>query len=111
MKTRFTTDKRLVFWCPGCKEAHGIPTDKWQWNGQRDTPTLIPSVLTRSGHFALPGGPCWCTYKEKYGADSTTFSCVRCHLFLTDGQLQFLSDCSHEYAGRAVALEEWDTHD
>ncbi|MCP8600812.1 anaerobic dehydrogenase, partial [Acinetobacter baumannii] len=28
----------------------------------------------------------------------------RCHLFLTDGKIQFLSDCHHELAGLTVDM-------
>jgi hypothetical protein len=31
---------------------------------------------------------------------------IRCHTWITDGQVIFLSDCSHEYAGRTVDLLE-----
>lgn len=32
----------------------------------------------------------------------------RCHSFITDGKIQYLSDCFHELAGQTVDLPEID---
>lgn len=44
----------LMFWCPGCDEAHGPIVERtaaarplWTWNGDRERPTLSPSILVR----------------------------------------------------------------
>ena len=58
-------------------------TNNWTWNGDIDKPTLKPSVLTRSNAFT-------------------------CHSWITDGQAQFLNDCSHDLTGKTVDLEEVD---
>jgi hypothetical protein len=29
-----------------------------------------------------------------------------CHSFITDGKIQFLSDCTHSFAGKTVELPE-----
>jgi hypothetical protein len=34
-----------------------------------------------------------------------------CHSFVTDGKIQFLSDCTHALAGQTVALPDWPTED
>ncbi len=31
-----------------------------------------------------------------------------CHSFVTDGRIQFLSDCTHPLAGQTVDIPEWD---
>lgn len=31
-----------------------------------------------------------------------------CHSFITDGEIQFLNDCTHKLAGHTVDLLEWD---
>jgi len=31
-----------------------------------------------------------------------------CHSFITDGQIKFLGDCTHELAGQTVALKPFD---
>lgn len=93
------------FHCPGCDEMHSI-NDNWGFNGDLDRPTFTPSVLTTTGHF-VPGhsGDCWCTYEKKRGKKAP-FKCKRCHSFVTDGQIRFLGDCTHELAGKTVDLPE-----
>lgn len=72
------------FHCPACDEVHAVRTgpNGWQWNGDRDKPTLTPSVLVTGR-----GDPNY-----------------RCHSFVTDGRIQFLDDCSHALAGQTVDL-------
>jgi hypothetical protein len=57
----------------------GLPN--WTWNGDVDKPTLKPSIRS----FISP--------KE-----------IRCHSSVSDGQVQFLSDCTHEFAGQTLDL-------
>lgn len=81
----------LWFFCPGCDEPHGVkiegtlnhPHGPWSWNGDREKPTLQPSVL-HDGETRPDG--------------------FRCHSFVTDGRIQFLSDCTHAIAGQTVPL-------
>jgi hypothetical protein len=80
----------------------------WAWNGSIESPTLSPSVLVRSGHYA-PGqkpGSCWCTYNEEHADDPAPFSCAICHSFVKDGAIEFLSDCTHALAGQTVPLPQ-----
>ena len=71
--------------------VHGNVTRKgtccWSWNGDTENPTLKPSIRTR-GH--------------EFGKD------VVCHTFVNDGNVQFLSDCTHELAGKTMELLEVD---
>lgn len=106
---------RLSFWCPGCKTSHTIRhgPDGWGWNGSVEKPTFTPSVLFRSGHYA-PGfssnDNCWCKYnaeQEAKGECPAKFKCQQCHTYITDGRIQFLSDCTHELAGQTVDLPEF----
>lgn len=104
----------LIFWCPGCKGAHRINhgPDGWKWNGSTTKPTFSPSVLVRNGHY-LPGhdkSSCWCTFNKAHPEEAPTFKCLICHSFVVDGNIQFLSDCSHELAGQTVPLPEWPKH-
>lgn len=103
----------LAFNCPGCGEGHVIavgdgPGPRWGFNGDYDRPTFTPSILVRSGHYLpghKPGDGCWCTYCDEDEADGEPgFSCKQCHSFVTNGQIQFLSDCSHALAGQTVPL-------
>jgi hypothetical protein len=78
------SDHDLVsFWCPGCSEVHTIRVSAggWSFDGNHERPTFSPSI-------AVAGGE-----------DNS-----RCHSFVRDGQIEFLSDCTHEMAGKTVAL-------
>lgn len=78
-----------VFWCPGCNCSHGFKTKEttdnlhhqWKWNGDMEKPTVTPSIGT---FMDLPN--------------------QRCHLFMKNGQLQFLSDSFHFLAGQTIDM-------
>lgn len=88
------TDRTLLFWCPGCDEAHGIPVDGsrgWIWNGSLDAPTVSPSIVI--------GRKTWVNgYEERL---------VKCHSFVREGRIEFLGDCTHHLAGQTVDLPDW----
>lgn len=102
---------QIAFWCPGCKTSHTIQHGegsgpRWGWNGNAEAPTFTPSVLERSGHY-VPGhesGPCWCTYYDEHPDEVRDFACGICHTFVTNGQIQFLGDCTHALAGQTVSM-------
>lgn len=93
----------LMFWCPGCEVItdghkvgglHMLPVSdaggrpQWAWDGNLDSPTLEPSILSRTG----PDGG------------------FVCHSFLRAGVFEFLGDCTHSLAGQHVpipALPQW----
>ena len=87
------------FYCPGCAQYdapdHGrlhqvhVVTTGWTFNGDVDKPTLSPSVLVTGGFWE----------------DGTNIE-VRCHSFVREGRIEFLSDCSHKLAGMTVELPE-----
>lgn len=114
---RVSEGGRVAFRCPGCGDVHSIPVGegpgpRWGFNGDYERPTFTPSVLVRSGHFTerhQPGSDCWCTYCADDKADGLPpgFSCYLCHSFVTDGQIQFLGDCSHALAGQTVPLPDF----
>lgn len=116
---------RVGFWCPGCKEMHQITVQVdpnrqgpiWGFNGDYDRPTFTPSVLVRG--IRSPSGADVMTddEDEEYDAlfaqggrdavlTSRFGSC--CHSFVTDGQIQFLGDCTHSLAGQTVPLRPFD---
>ena len=103
----------VSFRCPGCGNYHILRVRKpgdgkrssWEWNGDYERPTFTPSVLFQSGHYAkgfIPGSGCWCDEPD-FG-----YRCVRCHSYVTDGQIQFLGDCSHSLKGQTVPLPDID---
>lgn len=94
------------FFCPGCKENHVVGTG-WGFNGNHDRPTFTPSINVTGTKLAV--------------SDEETMSLVRqgvknlpkaetvCHSFITDGEIQYLNDCTHELAGQTVELPELET--
>lgn len=100
------------FRCPVCRSIHGVRTagaSVWTFNGDEVRPTFSPSVLVKSGHYAKgrEPGDCWCDYEQRTG-ETTPYHCYVCHSFVTDGQIQFLGDCTHELAGQTVPLPPWE---
>lgn len=89
-KIKIGSDKHVVFWCPGCGFAHRVPVKPdprgWEYNGDVEKPTLSPSVLVR-----------W-TNEDKQQV---------CHSFVRDGKIQFLSDCTHNLAGKTIDVPDW----
>lgn len=114
-KLRILEDGMVAFWCPGCEQYHGIYVDRaehpvWSFNGNYEKPTFSPSILIKSGHYcdhARPGD-CWCNFKERFPGEGgpPPFKCGICHSFVTDGKIQFLSDCTHKLAGQTVELPD-----
>jgi hypothetical protein len=108
--------KGYLFFCPGCQELHQYD-NRWTFNGDMDKPTFQPS---------LKYGPSWSTPKGwdpdkapknedgslKTQENGKVIGAVErtCHLFMTDGKIQFLGDCSHDLKGQTVdcpEIPEW----
>lgn len=116
-KLRSAEGGRLLFWCPGCDGAHQVAVGegagpRWGYNGNPEAPTFTPSVLVQSGHYARGHtGKCWCDYNAERiakGEEPSGFSCSVCHSFVTDGNIQFLGDCTHALAGQTVPIPDFD---
>ena len=58
--------------------------DTWDFDGNYDSPTFSPSMLSNSGQ-SDPDRPL-------------------CHSFLQQGQWHFLGDCTHDLAGQTVPM-------
>lgn len=95
-----SNDKRrvgIVIFCPACKRHHRVITEeandgqtaRWGFNGNLDLPTFTPSILT------------WSPDTKQ----------TRCHSFVTNGKIQFLSDCEHELKNQTVDLPDLDGPD
>jgi len=86
-----------LFECPGCGIHHAFYTVQtnrpgeehavWSFNGDVERPTFAPSLLVR--------------WEEGEAREPRV-----CHSFVRDGQIQFLSDCTHHLAGQTVDLAE-----
>ena len=88
------SDGILLFRCPGCNNLpHQIRIKQspnkccWGFNNDFDKPTFTPSYLLQ-----------W------IGANDQ--NCV-CHSFITDGNIQFLNDCTHDLAGQTIEIPQW----
>lgn len=93
------TDRYLTFWCSGCGEPHSVPVageKAWQWNGERDRPTLAPSILIR-----YPAYPTAAEGFEQWRTERV------CHSFVRDGRIQYLGDCTHALAGKTIDLPDF----
>lgn len=111
-KLRSLAGDRIAFRCPGCNETHqitvmplGIRGDaisgpKWSFNGNFEKPTFKPSVLVTWNEPSDVEGEFDDESKDKQ---------FRCHSFVTDGRIQFLSDCTHSLAGQTVDLPDWES--
>jgi hypothetical protein len=81
----------VVFDCPGCGYHHFVTVNgtlnesgaSWAWNGDLEKPTFSPSILVNK---SMP---------ER-----------RCHSFIRNGKIEFLTDCFHALAGQTVDLPE-----
>lgn len=99
---------RVAFWCPGCREMHEVRVDGegrpcWNFNEDYDRPTFSPSILVRGVQTEIDDRGEW-TGEWICGPDGKPLPLV-CHSFVKDGRIQFLADCTHELAGKTVALE------
>jgi hypothetical protein len=113
-----TGDEGLSYWCQGCNGWHAIRTkgaSAWGWNGNVERPTFTPSVLLQGTRLTEKGNAEIEAWREAgmpprgdAPFDSVPYCC---HSFVTNGQVQFLGDCTHALAGQAVELAdlpEWD---
>lgn len=97
---------QLVFVCPGCDEYVYIPVTgprAWTFNGDVESPTLSPSILRQ--------GVDWPTEDELtriHAGEDVPARPVRCHCFISNGVIEFLSDCTHALAGQKVPMPTLD---
>lgn len=107
---------QLSFWCPGCKIAHAVrvspAAEPWGYNGNPEAPTFTPSILVRWKDFTEKGESdyrAWVAGGHQPLPDGHAFETSEriCHSFVTDGKIQFLSDCTHALAGQVVALPDF----
>lgn len=77
------------FECLGCGMLHFINTNPnyggvWEFNGNLDNPTVSPSLLIKSPN--LDG------------------SVDVCHFFVKNGNIEYLSDCTHNRRSTTVEM-------
>lgn len=93
----------VTVWCEGCGHSHTFPVHldyykgstlypegkhrpMWAYNGVAAKPTFTPSL------------------RQYYTHPETKAERTTCHIIITDGMVQFCSDCPHQYAGQARPL-------
>ncbi len=86
IKTAENAPDYHYFHCPGCDSHHAFSTPPWTFNGDYEKPTIRNSILVNQGS-ANPTAPV-------------------CHSWVTDGSIQFLTDCTHAMAGQTVELPD-----
>ena len=94
------TCKSFAFMCPGCNFPHSLFVERpvgqqplWTWNGSMTSPTFTPSLLVKS---------------NRYNKELDIMEPTLCHSFITDGKIQFLSDCNHSLAETTVDLPDFE---
>ena len=102
----------LLYHCQGCGHAHQVwvgegSGPRWGWNGDIERPTFTPSVLVTGRDFTDKGEAAFKAWHDAgcpKPAPEFESADVRCHTFITDGRVQFLSDCTHALAGQTLDL-------
>jgi len=105
-KLRRTTNGHS-HWCEGCGEMHVIP-NSWRFNGNIDRPTFTPSVKITGVQTVVDERGKW-TGEWVRGPDGKALP-MCCHYIVTDGQVQFCSDCTHGLAGRTRPMPDLPLH-
>lgn len=78
------------FYCPACNTIHSVTVgskEGWHFNGDYNKPSYQPSILVARKYEGL-----------------------RCHSYVKDGFIQYLSDCSHPLAGQTLPLPHIPDH-
>lgn len=109
MKARLAKDGLVMFHCPGCKCSHGVSTDpnnpnsltgaKWQWNGSLESPTFSPSILVRGTVPTTDD-----EHRRIMAGEVIEPKLLVCHSYVRNGRIEYLSDCTHEFAGQTIDL-------
>lgn len=108
--------EEYLFKCPGCKHDHRIIVNwgvnslahhpdnepRWQFDRNFDKPTFSPSLLirwtedlTKAEHARVMAG------------EKIELKKLCCHSFIKNGQIEFLGDCTHEFAGQTVGMLDY----
>lgn len=80
---------------------HRIVIDQptgWTWDGNRDAPTINPSIKTMGVQWDVSSGFHKPTHHVAAGQP------IVCHAFVRAGRWQFLADCTHTLAGTTVPM-------
>ena len=92
-----------AFWCPACKCSHGFKTTggepRWTFNSDFDKPTIRASILVKHSRAITNE-----EHKRLMGGEELDIPRITCHLFITDGKIEYCTDCTHDLAGKTVDM-------
>jgi|SRR5271157_470243 len=88
-------------WCPACDEMHPLP-DRWQFNGNLEKPTFIPSFRHTGYKKHIENGVWTDPWWDRDAAGNVIPSC--CHYVLTDGVMNFCNDCTHGMSNEKIPM-------
>ena len=101
-------ENQRLYWCPACK-IHHVIDDKWTYTGTEEKPTVRASV---KAHWVKTPDPMPRDEDDKLilGKDGRIKGAedMVCHHFITDGEIKYLNDCTHEFAGKTLPMEDFD---
>jgi hypothetical protein len=126
-KLRSVEGDRVSYYCPGCKAQHtitfnrdGIPHPSgrgWTWNMDTENPVFSPSVLVTIGTRSPESLQACQEFLARHGRPPTLQEIPHdrtyvCHSFIgcngaKPGEIIYLSDSTHEYAGKTVPLPDF----
>lgn len=106
--SQYPGQEDYLFFCPGCRCGHVFTTkwnaDKIESRKRTHKENWRPPVWTFNGNMEKP------TFRASLLITTEAFEDVipatTCHLFLTDGIIEFLSDCTHGLKGQKVPLPQ-----
>lgn len=116
LKAISNVEHLYMFCCPGCESHHQVWVKpnahnngaSWTWNGSKERPSFQPSILVNYKHWTPPvTGENYDEYKRNPWPQTQVDAI--CHSYVTDGKIQFLSDCTHKLAGQTVELPDIDS--
>lgn len=74
----------------------------WSFNGDVNNPTFDPSLLITWNQGVRKKNAPENSYEDK-DYDQIPH---RCHSYIRNGKIEFLSDCTHELAGKTIELPD-----
>ena len=73
----------------------GRPNATWTFNGDLEKPTFHPSMNECSNPSTSPD------FNPRCSADE------RCHFVISNGNITYQNDCSHNFKGQTMPLDPW----
>lgn len=99
---------QLTYWCIGCEAGHTIEVEDekaWTWDGNVNKPTFSPSILSMPREKLNESGKL--LVQSNRGSELTDehrIKTPRCHCFVKNGRIEYLSDSEHSLAGQTVDM-------